>query len=91
MCVEAMLLSEQSLRFLKNRGEDYLLEVFRLWDCYGQKWVDEDTMQLRFETADLLVGRDPSQEAGRRNWEALTGIEGVQQGSSVGLVSEGAC
>lgn len=91
MSFEETSLSDRSATFLKNKGTDYLLEVFRPWDCYEQKWGNTNTAQLRFETSDLLVGRDPNQNARSRVWNVLSGYEGVHQGSSEGLAGECVC
>lgn len=91
MSFEETSLQDRSATVLKNRGEDYLLEVFRPWDCHEQKWGDADMAQLRFETMDLLVGRDPNQGAESREWQVLSGFEGVHQGSREGLVGDCVC
>lgn len=91
MSVNETLLSERSIQVLQNRGEDYLLEVFRPWDTQEQRWADSDTLQLRYETQDLLIGRDPDQSSENRQWEAFSGIEGVHQGSTDGLVGDCVC
>lgn len=91
MSEEVTPLSDRSIRVLKRRGEDYLLEVFRPWDCHEQKWTDADTIQLRFEKDDLLIGRDPNLDSELRQWEVLPGIKGVHQGSSEGLVGDCVC
>lgn len=33
----------------------YLAEVFSLWDCYAQRWLDGSTMVYRYENQDLLT------------------------------------
>ena len=85
------ILSERSAKVLQNLCEDYLIEVFRPWDCHEQEWADVDTFQFRFETQDLLVGRDPNQENADRRWEVLTGFEGIHQGSTEGLIGDCIC
>ena len=84
-------LSDRSITVLRNRGEDYLLEVFRQWDCNEQEWVDTDTAQLRFETIDLLVSRDPNQKAESRKWQVVPGLESVHQSSTEWLVGDCVC
>ena len=91
MSTEASPLSERSMKILEKRGEDYLLEVFRPWDSFEQRWVDTDTFQLRFETEDLLIGRDPTKDAEHAYWEVLPGINGVHQGSKEGLIGDCVC
>ena len=79
------------MKALRNRGADYLIEVFRPWDCYEKQWADSDTLQLRFELEDLLIGRKPNQELGWRPWEVFAGLEGVYQGSTEGLIGDCVC
>lgn len=35
--------------------DDYLVDVFRVWDCDAQNWFDSTTTVFRFENDDLLV------------------------------------
>ena len=84
-------LSERSIKALQNLSEDYLVEVFRPWDCHEQEWADADTFQFRFETQDLFVSRDPDQKNADRQWEVLTGLEGVHQESTEGLIGDYIC
>lgn len=91
MSFEETSLSDRSVKLLQDCGEDYLLEVFRPWDCNEQRWADIDTFQFRFEAQDILVGRNSHQDEGSRQWEAFAGFSGVHQGSTVGLAEEGIC
>lgn len=91
MVSDKTLLSDRSKRVLEALGDDFLVEVFHPRDFYGRKWADSDTFQFRFEEEDLLVGRSPDERYSDRQWEALTGFEGVHQGSTVGLVGNHVC
>ena len=91
MVSEETLLSDRSMKALEARGEDYLIEVFRPWDFYERRWADADTLQIRFEREDLLVGRDPNPGTPGRKWEVLTGFEGVHQGATAGLADDNVC
>lgn len=91
MSIEVMSLSERSFKILEKRGEDYLLEVFRPWDPFEQRWLDADMFQLRFEKEDLLFGRDPTKDAEHACWEVFPGINGVHQGSCEGLTGDCVC
>ena len=46
------LLALGELNRFKN---DYLVETFRIWDCYAQDWLDGSPVLLRFETDDVVV------------------------------------
>lgn len=91
MVSEETLLSDRSIKMLESRGEDYLVEVFRPWNFYEREWADPDTLQIRFEREDLLVGRDPDKGRDDRKWEVLTGFEGVHQGATTGLADDNVC
>lgn len=38
--------------------DDYLADVFRVWNCDTQNWFDRTTAIFRFENDDLLVWRE---------------------------------
>lgn len=49
--IDAALLSDE-LSCLKG---DFLVDVFRIWDCYRQDWVTDSPVLLRFESQDVIV------------------------------------
>lgn len=40
---------------LKQFKEDYLVAVYRIWDCYAKEWYIKSPYLLRFETNDVLI------------------------------------
>lgn len=42
----------------KARGKDYLADVFRVWDCNEQHWIDSSPVLLRFEEEDVLAWKE---------------------------------
>lgn len=34
---------------------DWLVEIWRIWDCYEEDWADFDLTLYRYESADLIV------------------------------------
>ena len=49
--IEAVFKNNE-LGYLKD---DYLVETFRVWDCYRQDWVADSPVLLRFESQDVIV------------------------------------
>lgn len=49
--IERALDADELSRF----NDDYLVDVFRVWDCYEQEWVADSPILLRFEEDDALV------------------------------------
>ena len=51
-------ISDEALTVLELPEEDYLADVFRLWDCYTQEWIEPAAVLLRFESDDVLIWSD---------------------------------
>ena len=49
--IEAVFKNNE-LGYLKD---DYLVETFRVWDCYRQDWIADSPVLLRFESQDVIV------------------------------------
>lgn len=85
------LLSGRSVKVLQKFEDDYLVEVFRPWNCDEQKLTDTDTVLFRFKTRAALAGRDSSKQEKPRSWEAFFDFESVWQGSTNRLACNNIC
>ena len=45
------LLATDELRRFQN---DFLVDMFRIWDCYAQGWIENSPILLRFESDDVV-------------------------------------
>lgn len=48
-------ISNEVVELFEEFDNDYLADVFRVWDCDAQDWHDGTTTVFRFESDDLLV------------------------------------
>lgn len=48
-------ISNEVVELFEEFDGDYLADVFRVWDCDAQDWLDGTTTVFRFESDDLLV------------------------------------
>ncbi|WP_251213061.1 hypothetical protein [Adlercreutzia murintestinalis] len=48
-------ISNEVVELFEEFDDDYLADVFRVWDCDAQNWQNGTTVVFRFENDDLLV------------------------------------
>ena len=48
-------ISNEVVELFEEFDDDYLADVFRVWDCDAQDWHNGTTTVFRFENDDLLV------------------------------------
>lgn len=48
-------ISNEIVELFEEFDDDFLADVFRVWDCDTQDWYDGTTTVFRFEGDDLLV------------------------------------
>lgn len=48
-------ISNEVVELFEEFDDDYLADVFRVWNCDAQDWHDGTTTLFRFENDDLLV------------------------------------
>lgn len=61
-------MSNEALSYISNEvaalfeefEDDYLVDVFRVWDCDAQNWYGVCPIVFRFEQDDILVWRESS-------------------------------
>ena len=51
--IEAALAADELSCF----NNDFLVDVFCVWDCYRQEWISDSPILLRFESDDVVVRR----------------------------------
>ena len=67
-------MSNEVLPFISNEvanlcaefDDDFLAEVFRIWDCDTQCWLHNSPILLRFENDDLLIWIEKGRLAANR-------------------------
>lgn len=55
---EMIHIPDETLAVFEKFEQDYLADVFRIWDCYAQDWADPFITVFRFENDDVLVWCD---------------------------------
>lgn len=55
---EMIHIPDETLAVFEEFEQDYLADVFRIWDCYAQDWADPFVTLFRFESDDVLVWCD---------------------------------
>lgn len=51
---------------IDNLEDGWLVEVWRIWDCDAHDWADFDLEVRRYESADVVIRKDP--DAGACIW-----------------------